>query len=194
MRPNTRTRADAPHLLHRARTCALAAALGALSTTTLIAQNLVVNPGFEAGLQGWTVVSSNVTVVSYGSADVPGLAVANAIGGGNRLVRDTGGGAILEQVVVTGPLMPNENIEVRGFLGGVTTTDDYAEIVLRFLDGTGGEIALRNVSGVSSCEPQRRVRAPAEAAALRAARRDRACGRARPLLQPLLRRQLRVCR
>ncbi|MEM8712166.1 MAG: hypothetical protein AAGG01_14545 [Planctomycetota bacterium] len=129
----------------------LAAAVLLASAPSSSAQNLLTNPGFEAGLSGWTTVSSAPEVRSYGAAGTPGPQVAQIIGAGNRLLTDLGGGGTtIEQVVVTGPLGPGEHVEASGYFGGLGNSPDFATLTLRFLDGSGQELGRRDVGSVTA--------------------------------------------
>lgn len=108
---------------------------------TLHAQNLLTNPSFENGLTGWTAVVPNVTAASYGAVDVPSNAVAGKIGGGTRLLHNTSGQAVVEQVVSLGSLAAAPHLFVGGHFGGVGD-DDSLRLVIRFLDGSDDEIAF----------------------------------------------------
>ncbi len=108
---------------------------------TLHAQNLLTNPSFENGLSGWTVVVPNVAAASYGAVDVPSNAVAGKIGGGTRLLHNTSGQAVVEQVVSLGSLAAEPHLFVGGYFGGVGQYDSV-RLVIRFLDAADDEIAF----------------------------------------------------
>lgn len=115
-------------------------------------QNLLTNGGFEQGLQAWTPLSSSAASVSYGAGGTASVAVANRIGGGNKLARDLGGYAVIEQVVSTGALGDGYFVDASGFFGGFGTFADSAQLVIRFLDGTGFELNQRARDGVSAAQ------------------------------------------
>lgn len=117
-----------------------------LSAATPLDTNLLTNPSFENDLTAWNVVAANVAVQTYGSAGVPDTSVSTHIGGGGKLVRDNGANAILEQIVQV--KLPSRQTVLRagGYFGGGLT--DGARMVVRFLDGAGGEISRHNLAPV----------------------------------------------
>ncbi len=121
----------------------------ALSTSSAGAQNLLNNPGFESGLQDWTVLAGTIQDLSYGAASAPSILVANTIGGGNRHIRGSQSGSVIEQTVVTGPVASGTNLEASGYFGGFSTDAASGRLVIRFLDNNGNEIALRSLKPVS---------------------------------------------
>lgn len=99
--------------------------------------NLLDNHSFENGLTSWNVVNSTADVFSYGTAGSPGVAVGIQIAGDDKVLRDLGGNAWVEQTVsLSGSA--GMNLRVGGFFGGSET--DAARLVVRFLDGSGGEL------------------------------------------------------
>lgn len=123
-----------------------------LLTTAASGQNLLTNPGFEQGLTGWTTVSSTAESSSYGATGSPAVSVANHIGGGNKLARDLGGFAQLEQDVLTSPIGSGMYLETSGYFGGFSTFADSAQLFVEFWDGSGFELAQRSLPSVSRTE------------------------------------------
>ncbi len=133
-----------PSHLPRAACHGLAAIL--LAAAPLFAQggNLLTNSGFAAGLSGWTQVRGTSSVITYGSANVPGTAVARHIGGGGSLLLDQSGSSIVEQVVSIGSPSAGTNLRAGGYFGAFN--NDESRLVVRFLDATNTEIARENLA------------------------------------------------
>jgi len=108
------------------------------------AQNLLSNPGFESGLTGWSVLSGNVIVDSYGTSAVPSTQVASWIGGEGHVLRDAAAGGVVRQIVNTGPIPPNTRVRAGGFFGGLAHYTDKARLVVIFRDVAGSEINRSN--------------------------------------------------
>lgn len=117
------------------------------------AQNLLQNPSFEPNLANWNAVTGTATVVSYDAPNAPIQGVATRIGGGNQLVRDSSGNAVIEQIVNTGPLAPGTNVRIAGYVGG----SDFGDcgIVVRYLGSTQNELARDVIPAVTANERNR---------------------------------------
>lgn len=117
----------------------LLALVSAAPMTAQIGQNLLTNGDFEGGTSaGWSAVAGTTSVAPYGAADVPGAAVAFAVGGGNLMLRD-GGSAVVEQIVT--PVIPaGASLRLSGLCGG--GQDDDARLVARFLTPAGVQVGL----------------------------------------------------
>lgn len=114
------------------------------------AQNLLVNPSFESGLNNWAPVSGTASVVSYGTPNTAVQAVATRIGGLNQLVRDASGNAVIEQIVATGPIPAGTNVRASAFLGGSGNSDCH--VVFRFLDAANMELQRDVLTEITSVD------------------------------------------
>lgn len=132
----------------------LSAALvaAALQQTAFAVQsgNLLANSGFEAGTTHWTLVSGAVTAVTYGTSPLPTSGFGAQFGLGGWVLRDNGSGAVVEQLVQTGPIAPGVNVRASGFFGGTGTSPDQARLVVRYLGATQQEIRRDPLEFVST--------------------------------------------
>lgn len=96
-------------------------------------QNLLVNPGFETGLTGWTqgTTGSTASTLPYQAATAGRLAAPMTGGTLNaNYASDTGGNSVLEQVVNLTTVTPGQNLLVGGYFGGVGVDD--SRLLIRF--------------------------------------------------------------
>ena len=144
-----------PRRFPRIPFAALAAVAMAPFAGAQIGQNLLANASFESGsLSPWNVVAGSVAVASYGTAPLPGAGVANTVLGGNRLLRDNGGGAV-EQIVTPTSIPAGASLFVDGYFGG--GTEDDSRVVVRFLDANNAQLGIH--AGGYATEAQRNYEA-----------------------------------
>lgn len=133
---------------------AMSSGSAAAAAATPFGENLVKNPGAEAGGVGTNVpnweISPDFAVGAYGGAGMPSKKQGNAIGGEKQLFStgpyvvnfDTCGSALqfIKLKNVSGPIdSGNVRVTVSGFLG-TKTKADTAYVSLQFRDGNNEQI------------------------------------------------------